>query len=520
MSLFFRTEDPIERSKRLKEEYATVITRIEETVRNGSKNRDAEQDLSNKNVRHVSLEEKLRVLSNQSAPVKAEIRQNHNKDSPKKRDRARSSKEPDIYEEYDRNFGTPDKRSTTEFLQPPISPDERGIKLNITEDERKVPKSTREWGDLGKSEREWDQDKTDRDRDQGTSQREWDQGKNRREWDQGKAERDWDQRKAEREWDQGKLHEPKNAKEFKNDYNHDDNGKYNSNRDKKSFDKFDKKSFDKFDGDEMESKKGKDYDFDDEFDQGEHKRRKAKKAKKHRRRSRSSSSEDRSKKSASHRHKKLDEKSEHICLEEWTPDRPSYKNDPTMESLKIKLKQKEDREEEERKKLQQQAEEEEERNRKLKESQVAEIPPPPPPPEPPLRNPVAIQWGAAARSKATPDRSLPTKKNLTAFVGKMPGRGLKKITPDKESSPAPALVCQPLLVNPPPLVSKPVEPVRPLDSVPPTTASIDMTKILEAAQAHIKNRNNKEDEIEIPLPPLPAAQVFNFFCNGSHAIPL
>ena len=49
---------------------------------------------------------------------------------------------------------------------------------------------------------------------------------------------------------------------------------------------------------------------------------------------------------------------------------------------------------------------------------------------------------------------------------------------------------------------------------PPLTAAekANMKKILEAAQAHIRYRNqteivSKAEQMEIPLPPLPAAQV-------------
>ena len=515
----------------MKEEYATVITRIEETVKNGNKKQNSleqqqwsgkKESHSNvdKNVRQMSLEEKLRNIANESVERKAGIRHNYKSALSKKTERATSSsKEPDIYEEYDRNFGMPDTKDRkskdlkSRFLKP-VSRDESRSNSNSSDEDRKVAKSTREW-DQGKTRNEWDQRKSEREWDQGKSGREWDIGKRDREWDQGKLGRELDRRKPEkegeqikrvREWDEGKLSESQNLKDSKNDKYHRD-GADNLKRDKKNGDKsrakYEKESKRGKNSEEKVSKIEKDYD-DDEYSDGFNKRRKTKSKNKYRSRS---SSEERGKKVASHQNKRLDEKSEHICLEEWTPDKPSYKNDPTMESLRLKLKQKEDKEEEEeRQKREKEAEEAEaERKRKLKEIEAAKIPPPPPPPEPPQRNPVAIQWGAAARSRATPDKSLPMKKNPTAFVGKMPGRGPKKMTtPDKETAPAPATV-----VTQSPLVSKPVEPVGPPDSDPQTTANIDIKKILEASQAHIKNRKEEEEtkDIEIPLPPLPAAQV-------------
>ena len=340
----------------------------------------------------------------------------------------------------------------------------------------------------------------------------------------------------------------------RNDY------RYNRERDQREKD-YDRDDYQQ----EKERKKDSRYESDDDYDRKERRRQRSvsrndnyerrdsyrdssksrdrkyqenerhKSKSKHSRRSRSRSSEryyedKTSKKSESHDVKKLrkpskatDEKNDRICLEDWTPKQSQLSQDPTMVSLKKKLQQKEEDEEREMKRR---AEEEEERNRQrlldIKLPSVADIPPPPTPPEQPPRNPVAIQWGQTAKSRITPDKTIVAKK-LTTFVGKMPGRGFKKMTPDREwakpkDSPpvAPSAPSAPVVL--PPRPPSPTPPPLPVISAPPAP-SLNLQQILEAAQAHIKNRNKQPvvpeappsfGEIEIPLPPLPAAQVILF----------
>jgi hypothetical protein len=235
-----------------------------------------------------------------------------------------------------------------------------------------------------------------------------------------------------------------------------------------------------------------------------------------------------------------DDRGERICLEEWTPQKSILNQDPTIASLKKKLKQKEEEEEEEirKRKLAAEAEDEEERKRQELEERnsLKNIPAPPPPVDQPPRNPVAIQWGHSIKNRKTPEKSL-TAKKMTAFVGKMPGKGIKKTTSEPEVVPTKSLVPSP----PPPAIPKPATPPPPPEisqniSKKPSNSKFDLSEntsnskfdlsknssnskfdlkqIMEAAQAHIRNRNSQsqersveDKEIEIPLPPLPAAQV-------------
>ncbi len=89
----------------------------------------------------------------------------------------------------------------------------------------------------------------------------------------------------------------------------------------------------------------------------------------------------------------------------------------------------------------------------------------------------------------------------------MPGRGLKKMTPDREwakpkNSPpvAPAdLVALAALVELPPSPPSPTPPPPPVVSAPPAL-SLNLQQILENDQAHIKNRNKQAIAPEIPPP--------------------
>jgi hypothetical protein len=179
-----------------------------------------------------------------------------------------------------------------------------------------------------------------------------------------------------------------------------------------------------------------------------------------------------------------------------------------------KIKQREEEEEKEER-CRKKAEEEERERKQLEEQRAAEsIPPPPPPPpaaEPP-RNPVAIQWGSSGKNRKTPDR-LVAAKRMTAFVGKMPGRNGKKWTPEPECAPEKKSSPPPPPASPPP--PPPLAEVAPMPKVPkevttpspkPTETSktsptftrapnteaekLNLQQILEAAQAHIRNRNH------------------------------
>ena len=130
--------------------------------------------------------------------------------------------------------------------------------------------------------------------------------------------------------------------------------------------------------------------------------------------------------------KPLEEKPGDICIDDWTPKVSNLTQDPSIMSLKKKLKQRQDEEEEIRRRKHE--EEEENEQKKLEQQKAAQqisSPPPPPPPAEPARNPVAIQWGQMTKSRKTPDKALASKR-LQAFVGKMPGRVGKKWTPEPE----------------------------------------------------------------------------------------
>ena len=129
--------------------------------------------------------------------------------------------------------------------------------------------------------------------------------------------------------------------------------------------------------------------------------------------------------------KPMEEKPGNICIDDWTPKVSNLTQDPSIMSLKKKLKQREDEEEEIRRRKHE--EEEENEKKKMEQQKAAQIssPPPLPPPAEPARNPVAIQWGQTTKSHKTPDKTLASKR-LQAFVGKMPGRVGKKWTPEPE----------------------------------------------------------------------------------------
>lgn len=252
-------------------------------------------------------------------------------------------------------------------------------------------------------------------------------------------------------------------------------------------------------------------------------------------RSRSTRSRSRSRRSKSRernrdkRRQDSDEKKRTIDLDEWRPKKGSdlVKVDPTLASIKEKLKQKQElgnyhiflclESAAKFKSFSEMAKKKEEDDLKKKQQFVALQPISSSQPtkdgkmEKLDTSKVAIQWGSQKGIKGkTPEPQLQVKKALP-FVGKRPGKrdsaspAKSKFGSNVPNVPPPTLTTNLPISYAPPVPRKPPK--------NPTPKNVDLRDMLAAAKAHMIARGEAipdhiEDkmDMDIPLPPLPAAQ--------------
>ncbi|CAB4060492.1 unnamed protein product [Lepeophtheirus salmonis] len=189
--------------------------------------------------------------------------------------------------------------------------------------------------------------------------------------------------------------------------------------------------------------------------------------------------------------KNYKDRNDRINLDEWA-DKPTTDKDPSLMSLKEKMLTKEKETEQQKKQWAAVSEATSlEELEPLKEADIPDQTSMPPRPQ------VAIQWGQGIK-KGTPEPAQQSKKTQP-IVGKMPWlqKGVLSNVPTPfgllgpEEHPVPP----PL---PPPKKNPPKN---------PTPQAMDMHAMLAAAQAHMRARSEEfvPPEMEIPLPPLPAA---------------
>lgn len=223
-----------------------------------------------------------------------------------------------------------------------------------------------------------------------------------------------------------------------------------------------------------------------------------------------------------------DRRSNDINLDEWRPKTAEnpLKINPTLASFKEKMKHKQDIE---------MALKQKDDDAKYAKKQSAwtsmsmindnnkkkEMMPEPTKLE--ARPSVNIQWGSGSKLKGkTPEaREIGTKKSIQSFVGKMPKKKSMErdsVSPNRSSSKFGAQVNVP----PPEVCTPSVAPAAPAPTylpirraLPknPTPKNVDIKDMLAAAKAHMMARgelmpepNPQKLDMEIPLPPLPAAQ--------------
>eukprot|EP00096_Caligus_rogercresseyi_P003956 TRINITY_DN1798_c0_g1_i2.p1 TRINITY_DN1798_c0_g1~~TRINITY_DN1798_c0_g1_i2.p1 ORF type:complete len:624 (-),score=213.77 TRINITY_DN1798_c0_g1_i2:124-1995(-) len=200
-------------------------------------------------------------------------------------------------------------------------------------------------------------------------------------------------------------------------------------------------------------------------------------------------------------------KEEKIDLDEWV-EKPCPEKEEGLKDLKEKMKVKEQKTAWAEVKALPQTEEEHPPQTKKEEEDQPIMPSEPPRPQ------VAIQWGQRVKRSLTPESSVPQKKPQP-LVGKMPNKAAKKpgesrFGPPANNIPPPGVlssVPRPigLGANEQPPAPPPVIKRNPPKN--PTPVAMDMSVILAAAKAHMRARSEEfvPPEIEIPLPPLPAA---------------
>ena len=130
-----------------------------------------------------------------------------------------------------------------------------------------------------------------------------------------------------------------------------------------------------------------------------------------------------------------------------------------------------------------------------------------------VRPTLNIQWGS--KKAKTPDSEPQIrKKSGFSFVGKMPKKKSQErdsVSPSKSKFGPQVQIAPPEVHAPPPPPS--YMPIKRNPPKNPTPKNVDIKDMLAAAKAHMMARgelipetNNKKLEMEIPLPPLPAAQ--------------
>ena len=212
-------------------------------------------------------------------------------------------------------------------------------------------------------------------------------------------------------------------------------------------------------------------------------------------------------------------RSNDINLDEWRPKTAEnpVKIDPTLASIKEKMKHKQDIE----MALKQKDDEEKYAKKQSAWTSMSMIDskkPEMPKMEPTkleVRPSVNIQWGSSKLKAKTPDPQIGNKKSIQSFVGKMP----KKRSVERDSvSPNRSKFGAQVNVPPPEVVAPAVPaptylPIRRALPKNPTPKNVDIKDMLAAAKAHMMARgelmpepNSKKLDMEIPLPPLPAAQ--------------
>ncbi len=211
-----------------------------------------------------------------------------------------------------------------------------------------------------------------------------------------------------------------------------------------------------------------------------------------------------------------------INLDDWQKPMADQRDspDPSLMSLKKKMMERErerDYEDEERRRRMRKEEEEEEANGG-DQGQAADGRPAQPPPLPSDRPQVAIQWGSGGTKGKTPEPGAGDKaKKAAPVIGKMPGRGKKASSVDRESKPSRFGAQMPAHAFPPPTMAgggdtsgftpamymqaitatmpseeppaEPPAPVKPPKN--PTPVQMDITAIMAAAQAHVMKRNEE-----------------------------